>query len=493
MSPRPIRSCTLNSNVKQSNGTASKKLKVDSESFSEEEVSEDSYQCSSEDEEESSGDLSSESEIYNNPRRAKSNNTLKTPSKATDASHDPPETPSKSFSRLSIKCLTPSMHTRTVNISKPSTPLQEARSKLHVSAVPKSLPCREEQFNEIYKFLHGRLSDGSGGCIYVSGVPGTGKTATVNEVIRCLRKQVAKGELKEFQFVDINGMKLSEPKQSYVQIWKQIEGESKSWEESLRLLQKRFSKPTAKQGMTLMLVDELDLLCNKRQDVVYNLLDWPTKTNAKLVVVTIANTMDLPERILMGKVSSRMGLTRLTFPPYNHKQLEQIVISRLKGHDAFSGGSVELVARKVAAVSGDARRALDICRRATEVAERNERELVSMMDVKLALDEMIASPKIQAIRHCSEAEKMFLQAVCVEVNRTGVEEVIFKNVYYQMKPMCLMEGQEVPNSSEVLAICGRLVSYRLLTCDNPRRDILQKILLNVSTDDVHFALQNTKF
>lgn len=41
---------------------------------------------------------------------------------------------------------------------------------------------------------------------------------------------------------------------------------------------------------------QLDILCTKRQDVVYNLLDWPTKTNAQLIVVTIANTMDLPER-----------------------------------------------------------------------------------------------------------------------------------------------------------------------------------------------------
>lgn len=89
----------------------------------------------------------------------------------------------------------------------------------------------------------------------------------------------------------------------------------------------------------------MDLLCTKRQDVVYNLLDWPSKNGAKLVVVTIANTMDLPERILMGKVTSRLGLTRLTFPPYNFKQLEAIVESRLKDQNAFSSETVQLVAR----------------------------------------------------------------------------------------------------------------------------------------------------
>jgi hypothetical protein len=51
---------------------------------------------------------------------------------------------------------------------------------------------------------------------------------------------------------------------------------------------------------------QLDLLWTRRQDVVYNLLDWPTKAASRLVVLTIANTMDLPERLLMGRVTSRL-------------------------------------------------------------------------------------------------------------------------------------------------------------------------------------------
>ena len=49
--------------------------------------------------------------------------------------------------------------------------------------------------------------------MYISGVPGTGKTATVHEVIRCLKE--ADDELSEFTFVEINGMKLTEPAQTY--------------------------------------------------------------------------------------------------------------------------------------------------------------------------------------------------------------------------------------------------------------------------------------
>ena len=79
-------------------------------------------------------------------------------------------------------------------------------------------------------------------------------------------------------------------------------------------------------------------------------------------MLAIANTMDLPERIMMNRVSSRLGLTRLTFSPYTHDQLREIVAARLAGLRVFDGDAVQLVARKVASLSGDARRALDICR-----------------------------------------------------------------------------------------------------------------------------------
>jgi origin recognition complex subunit 1 len=67
------------------------------------------------------------------------------------------------------------------------------------------------------------------------------------------------------------------------------------------MLEKRFTTPSPRRIQTVLLVDELDILCNRRQDVVYNLLNWPTLTAARLVVITIANTMDLPERLLMGE------------------------------------------------------------------------------------------------------------------------------------------------------------------------------------------------
>jgi origin recognition complex subunit 1 len=55
--------------------------------------------------------------------------------------------------------------------------------------------------------------------MYISGVPGTGKTATVHEVIRVLQESQEEG-IPEFRFIDINGMKLTEPNQAYSMLLK---------------------------------------------------------------------------------------------------------------------------------------------------------------------------------------------------------------------------------------------------------------------------------
>jgi Cdc6-like AAA superfamily ATPase len=48
----------------------------------------------------------------------------------------------------------------------------------------------------------------------------------------------------------------------------------------------------------ILVVDELDLLVTSTQQLLYNLFDWPTHRAARLVVLGIANTLDLPERLL---------------------------------------------------------------------------------------------------------------------------------------------------------------------------------------------------
>lgn len=255
-------------------------------------------------------------EIINTPKRARTKavtvdcelNEMKTPtrnrrsSKNLNITNEPVTlTPTQKLKLIRSGNLTPTIVDRqAAGTTNSKSNLQLARESLHVSVVPKSLPCRETEFDNIYTFVEGKIQDQCGGCMYISGVPGTGKTATVSGVIRMLQHNATHGFLPEFEFIEINGMRLTEPRQAYVQIYKQLTGKTLSWEHAHSLLEKRFTTSAPRRITTVLLVDELDILCNRRQDVVYNLLDWPSKSSAQLVVITIANTMDLPERLLMG-------------------------------------------------------------------------------------------------------------------------------------------------------------------------------------------------
>lgn len=391
---------------------------------------------------------------------------------------------------------TPGISDRKTPRAAAKSMLEMARKRLHVSAVPETLPCRDDQFSQIFSFVQDRLKEGTGGCMYISGVPGTGKTATVREVVRTLRESMDDSVIPSFKFVEINGMKLTDPNHAYTEIYKALEGKKVTPDHASDLLSERFRSSTAKNDNVVILVDELDLLCTRKQNVMYNIFDWPTGKHSKLVVLAVANTMDLPERMMMNRVSSRLGLTRMTFQPYTFKELEEIVLSRIRGTNAFEDDALQLVARKVAAVSGDARRCLDICRRAVEISENNVPSkkgsgCVGMKHVDLALKEMFSSPKIIALQCLSDMEVMLMKAVISEFRRTGLEEAIFLEIYDQFKSHCALEdGITPPNMSEAFTICNNLGSCRLLLVEAGNKDVHQRVRLNVNVDDAMFAFKS---
>lgn len=305
-----------------------------------------------------------------------------------------------------------------------------------------------------------------GTCIYISGTPGTGKTATVREVVSKLDEAVRSDELDDFIFVEINGMKITDPHQAYSLLWEALKGQRVSPAQALDLLEREFSHPSPRRVPCVVLMDELDQLVTKNQGVMYNFFNWPGLRHSRLIVLAVANTMDLPERTLSNKISSRLGLTRITFPGYNHEQLMKIVQSRLEGvpNNIVESDAVQFASRKVAAVSGDARRALDICRRAVELAEteakavdstlgpstpskrQREKEAkgemtpkkknlgrVTIDTVRRAINEATSSPLQQYLRTLPFAARLLLATLLARTQRTGLVESTYGDVLEEMQ------------------------------------------------------------
>ena len=183
-----------------------------------------------------------------------------------------------------------------------------------------------------------------------------------------------------------------------------------------------------KRKMKVVLVDELDSLITKKQELLYHLFDWPSYANSNLLIVAIANTMDLPERLL-GKVSSRIGTNRIVYEPYTKEQIEEIISQRLEGVDIFKRDSVRLSAAKVSKISGDIRRGLQICKRAVELCRaehmesgRAELTAVQIQHINKAYNELHDGKNVQVMRTLRKYEIMVLVALTLEAR--GSEKVL---------------------------------------------------------------------
>ncbi|KAF8403830.1 hypothetical protein HHK36_011936 [Tetracentron sinense] len=389
------------------------------------------------------------------------------------------------------------------------TELESAKVTLLLTTLPKSLPCRNKEIEEITAFVKGAVCEDQclGHCLYIHGVPGTGKTMSVLSVMRNLRSDVDTGGVKPYCFIEINGLKLASPENIYRVIYEALSGHRVSWKKAFRLLNERFSdgNKVGKEDNQpcILLIDELDLLVTRNQSVLYNILDWPTKPNSKLVVIGIANTMDLPEKLL-PRISSRMGIQRLCFGPYNYQQLQEIISSRLNGIDAFEKQAIEFASRKVAAISGDARRALEICRRAAELTDYRIKKsssfpnsasagaFVGMAEVEAAIQEMFQAQHIQVMRSSSKLSKIFLVAMVHELYKTGMGETTFEKLATTVSCLCASNGEAFPGWDTLLRVGCKLGECRIILCEAGGRHRLQKLQLNFPSDDVAFALKDSK-
>jgi origin recognition complex subunit 1 len=225
-----------------------------------------------------------------------------------------------------------------------------------------------------------------------------GKTATVLAALGMLRGDLKKGLVRDFTFVEINCLRITSPHDAYTVLWRGISGEYMAHKSALNKLKNYFSDDTDTDGtgagagaghnnkkrlsseagggagdgssdenpFVICLLDELDYLVTANESVVYNFLQWPQLSNSGLIVVGIANTMDLPER-LSKRSLSRLGgqsLSRIAFKAYTHEQIFTILSHRLRDlQGLFDKRSLELTARKAASAAGDLRSALKICQR----------------------------------------------------------------------------------------------------------------------------------
>ncbi|XP_027714275.1 cell division control protein 6 homolog [Vombatus ursinus] len=393
---------------------------------------------------------------------------------------------------------------------------QQAKLVLN-TAVPDRLPAREKEMDVIRHFLKEHICGKKAGSLYVSGAPGTGKTACLNRILQDLKE-----ELEDTKIVVLNCMSLRTSQAVFPAIAQEICQESiskSSGKDLMRKLEKHMT--SEKAPMFLLVLDEMDQLDSKGQDVLYTLFEWPWLRNSHLVLIGIANSLDLTDRILPRlQARAKFRPQLVNFPPYTKEQIATILQDRLKqvsSDQVLDNAAIQFCARKISAVSGDARKALDVCRRAVEIVEsdvRNQTVLKPLSECKSAKSSGQSSfPKRVGLIHISQVisdtygsrmalsqegaqdsfplqQKILVCSLLLLTRQLKAKEVTLGKLHEAYSKVCRKQQVAAVDQSECLSLSGLLETRGILGLKKSKETRLTKVSLKIEEKEMEHALKD---
>ena len=254
-----------------------------------------------------------------------------------------------------------------------------ARQLFARSANPGRLIGREEERSELSTFIKAGIELKSGRCIYVSGPPGTGKSALVGEVCRDLQGK------EGVQAAYINCMSIKNSKDIYCKLIEDLGGNILELEGSEMVALKAMFLPKKRipnqvYVVTLDEIDHLDL------DLLCTFFEWSLYRSSRLILIGIANALDLTDRCLPQLKARNLKPKLLPFMPYTVPQITSVITAKLQSLVSSSSTSklnqipflqpnaIQLCSKKVASQTGDLRKAFDIVRRTIDIIEAETKQ-----------------------------------------------------------------------------------------------------------------------
>ncbi|KAK3887183.1 hypothetical protein Pcinc_008708 [Petrolisthes cinctipes] len=416
--------------------------------------------------------------------------------------------PSTLMSKMCVKSPAAAQRKRdAVSLCKPDVSAYRALRQSLNTAVPTVLVCREKEINGMESFLTQHLKEGRPGSLYISGAPGTGKTASLNNIIDKL-------QMKKLRRVFINCMALKTSAAIYKAISIELGIRTQGTErENRNAIEKAVC--SSKQPVLLML-DEVDQLDSKNQEVLYTIFEWPALNQSKLVLVGIANSLDLTDRIL-PRLQARPNFkpTLMHFPPYSKKEIITIINHRisqagLDGVEVIRPSAIQLLAGKVAAVAGDVRKALDVCRRAVELCEgqvrkqallsRNNnsgspKKILKMVDIPQVLsifNEVYGSRVVSAVSDSPDSfslqQKLLICCLLLFLKHARSKDITLGKFHDVYARVCKKRQLAAMDQSEFLSLCTLLESRGMLLLKQAKEIRSSKVILRLNAEEAEHTL-----
>ncbi|AET41426.1 AAA family ATPase CDC6 Ecym_8135 [Eremothecium cymbalariae DBVPG len=267
------------------------------------------------------------------------------------------------------------------------------------------LPTRQKQYAAIAQFLKNSVGSDHGGSLYITGPPGTGKTAQLELIIRqtfhtiiigeenrrnapkhdptlanTLHYETAPGRYQSVAVVSLNCIALRKPESIWSKIHRQscIQDSNKEPVKTMEDLQK-FIKAHSNTAFVVIL-DEMDkLLTSTLEDsnatrIIVNLFILAKLPSVRFTLIGIANSLDMKDRLLNRLALASDFLPQIiNFAPYSSDEMFEIVTSKLKSIDKnesiIQPMAIKFAAKKCSCNTGDLRKLFDVLRNSVELAE----------------------------------------------------------------------------------------------------------------------------
>ncbi|KAJ1568894.1 AAA ATPase [Nowakowskiella sp. JEL0078] len=202
--------------------------------------------------------------------------------------------------------------------------------------------------------------------LYISGCPGTGKTAMVNEILESLQQEFQKSNCR---IIKINCMALKSPDHIFKLLFEELSEKVTSDQKVNDYFTEVENLWMNSKSKCLAVLDELDSLLTQTHQTLYRLFEWTKHSQFRLI--GISNSLDLIDSHLPRLQTQNCIPRMLNFAPYTASQISSILRHRLQSlPGVLHPTAVEICSRKVAH-TGDIRRAFAVCRRSIDIAERD--------------------------------------------------------------------------------------------------------------------------
>ena len=307
------------------------------------------------------------------------------------------------------------------------------------------LPCREQEQEQIKNYIKEGLEiNGNYNSLYIAGMPGTGKTACVKRVIEILENEFKDKGNMFFTTLFLCGTEYPFINKIYKTIYQFIfSNKRKIRKKRYALLINNFFCDRNKANIChlndpsnshiILVIDEIDFLINKNQTFLYNLFNWSSYENSKLIIITISNTLDFPNRLL-PKIQSRMGKNKIMFKPYNKDQLSTIVESKGIDFNHFSPDAIKLCCMKVSAINGDLRRTIQILLRAKElynmdIISKSKKKKIEKNYILKACEDLFNSKLKKVMISLQICEKIILCSILFSIKDVNNNKVNVGHLY----------------------------------------------------------------